>query len=66
MKAPPKQRSGLWLTANEAARHLDVHNNTVKRIPPSELPFMRLGPRGDRRYRLEDIEAYIERRMVRA
>jgi excisionase family DNA binding protein len=56
---------GLWLTATEAAERLGIHNNTAKRIPPDELPYFRVAARGDRRYRLEDVEAYIERRMVR-
>lgn len=55
----------MTLTAREAAVHLDVHVNTLKRIPPAELPFYRVGFRGDRRYRLDDVRAYIERRMVR-
>lgn len=65
MKAPPKTRKGKWLTANEVAVMLDIHNNTAKRISPTELPYFRVTTRGDRRYRIEDVEAYIERRMVR-
>ena len=65
MKAPPKERSVIWVTVNEAATMLDVHNNTLKRISPSEIPYFRMGTRGDRKYRIADIEAYIERRMVR-
>lgn len=62
--SPPKQESG-WLSVNETARSLGLHNNTVKRIPPSELPYMRATTRGDRKYWYEDINAYIEKRMVR-
>jgi hypothetical protein len=62
--APPKTR-GIWLTVTEAANLLDIHNNTLKRYPPSELPYMRSGSRGDRKYRLSDVETLIERRMVR-
>ena len=65
MKAPPKVKSEIWLSVNEAAHMLDVHNNTLKRFPPSEIPYMRIGSRGDRKYRRADVEAYIERRMVR-
>jgi excisionase family DNA binding protein len=50
------------LTAREVAMHLGVHYNTVKRIPASELPYFRFGARGDRRYRIEDVERYIETR----
>jgi hypothetical protein len=63
--APNKEESG-WLSVNEVARALGLHNNTVKRIPPSELPYMRATGRGDRKYWYTDVNAYIERRMVRA
>jgi hypothetical protein len=49
---------------DEVAELLGVHNNTVKRIPPADIPFFRVGSRGDRRYIRWDIERYIERRMV--
>jgi hypothetical protein len=61
--APPKPTSG-WLNVNETAQALGLHNNTVKRIPPSELPYMRATSRGDRRYWREDVARYINRRMV--
>lgn len=64
-KAPSKPES-CWLSVNETAEVLGVHNNTVKRIPASELPYMRVVARGDRKYWFEDVNAYIERRMVRA
>jgi hypothetical protein len=54
-----------WLSAEETAAMLGVHMNTVKRIPPEQLPYMRIGSRGDRRYRITDIETYIEMRTVR-
>jgi hypothetical protein len=63
-KAPPKPESS-WLSVNETAQALGLHNNTVKRIPPSELPYMRVTARGDRKYWWDDVAAYIERRMVR-
>ena len=50
------------LSASEVALHLGVHINTVKKIPDNELPYFRIGSRGDRRYRIEDVERYIERR----
>jgi hypothetical protein len=52
------------LSAGEVSNRLGVHINTVKRIPPSELPFFRVSNRGDRRYLLEDVEEYIRRRTV--
>jgi hypothetical protein len=59
-----KAESG-WLSVGEAARALGLHNNTVKRIPPCQLPYMRVTDRGDRKYWYSDVNAYIERRMVR-
>lgn len=57
---------GEWLTCREAAAWIGgVHENTLKRIPPSELPYTRVGSRGDRRYRVADVEAYIARRTVK-
>jgi hypothetical protein len=46
------------------ARLLGVHPHTVKRIPAWELPYFRLGARGDRRYRVADVELYIARRAA--
>jgi excisionase family DNA binding protein len=62
--SPTKVRGGNVLTVDEVAELLGVHNNTVKRIPPADIPFFRVGSRGDRRYIRWDIERYIERRMV--
>ena len=53
------------LTVNEVGLWMGAHPNTVKRIPPSDLPFFRLGNRGDRRYLQADVISYIVRRMVR-
>jgi len=53
------------LTADEVGLWLGVHKNTVKRIPAGELPFFRIGTRGDRRYVQSDAIAYIERRKIR-
>ena len=38
--------------------------NTVKRIPPQNLPYIRVVRRGDRRYKVEDVNKYIEERTV--
>lgn len=53
------------LTAREVARLLGVHRNTVSRIPPSDLPYLRFGARGDRRYSVEDVRTYVDSRVVR-
>ena len=52
------------LTALEIARLLRVHINTIKRIPPSDLPFVRVTPRGDRRYDRRDLEAFLASRRT--
>jgi predicted DNA-binding transcriptional regulator AlpA len=57
--------SDEWLSLRDVAEMFGVHRNTVKRTPPAVLPYLRIGARGDRRYRRSDVEAMIERRMVR-
>ena len=52
------------LTAAEVAMRLGIHVNTLKRIPPDELPYFRVSHRGDRRYFPEDVARYIARRRV--
>ena len=58
-------RSRMFRTASEVAMLLGVHVNTVKRIPTDLLPYFRATERGDRRYRLDDVQTYIEARSVR-
>ena len=48
------------LTVSEAARLLCIHVNTVRKW--SDLGILRshrIGPRGDRRFREEDITAFL-------
>jgi excisionase family DNA binding protein len=53
----------LMLKPREVALWLGVHVNTVKRLGNSgEIPFVRIGTRGDRRYKPSDVNAYLERR----
>jgi Helix-turn-helix domain len=52
------------LMMHEAAALLRIHQNTLKRIPPAELPYFRVGRRGDRRYLRSDILAYMAARAV--
>lgn len=47
------------LTPVEAAVRLGVHVNTVKRKPPSELPYWTINARGDRRYDPDVVERYV-------
>jgi excisionase family DNA binding protein len=46
------------ITAVEAAQLLGVSPRTVKRMRSSELPYWRVGSRGDRRYSRADVERY--------
>ncbi len=56
-QAPPE-----LLRAREVAEILSAHVNTVKAIPPAQLPFSRIGSRGDRRYSRADVEKYLAAR----
>jgi len=50
------------LTTSEAASLLHTHINTVRRWSNlGILPSFRIGPRGDRRFRKEDILTFLER-----
>ncbi len=53
---------GPLLTASEVADMLHLHVNTVKRLGDrGELPFYRVCKRGDRRFRLDDVMAFLAR-----
>jgi len=48
------------LTTSEVARLLNVHINTVRRWSNQEiLKAYRIGSRGDRRFRQEDIASFL-------
>jgi excisionase family DNA binding protein len=48
------------LTIREASRLLNVHSNTLRRWAEQGLvKAYRIGPRGDRRFRREDIAALL-------
>ncbi|CAN5561199.1 hypothetical protein BH20CHL6_BH20CHL6_18310 [soil metagenome] len=55
---------GPMLIASEVAEflHLHPHVNTVKRLGDrGELPFYRVCKRGDRRFPVEDVMAFLAR-----
>ncbi|AII61306.1 helix-turn-helix domain-containing protein [Dehalococcoides mccartyi] len=50
------------LTTSEVAHMLNVHINTVRRWSNQMvLKSYRIGARGDRRFRKEDVEQFLER-----
>lgn len=50
------------MTLDEAAAYLGVAKITLRRwTRKGELPCVRIGKRGDRRFRREDLDAYIKR-----
>ena len=50
------------LTASEVAELLHLHVNTVKRLGDrGELPFYRVCKRGDRRFRVDDVQQFLTR-----
>jgi hypothetical protein len=55
----------LWLTATQVATLLNIHVNTLKRIPYDNLPYIRVSTRGDRRYNISDIEQFIQSEGIR-
>ena len=59
MEAQPRD-SGM-LTTTEVAHLLHIHPNTVRRwASKGLLPAYRLGIRGDRRFKQEDVGSFIK------
>ena len=55
-----KNNPPALLTVQDVSRILNVHENTVRRWSnQGVLKSIRLGPRGDRRYKLQDIAEYL-------
>ena len=52
----PQERR--WLSPKEVAQRLSVHIETIYRMPPNVLPFIRIRPGRMRRYLIEDVERY--------
>ena len=52
------------LTTSEVARVLNVHINTVRRWSnQGTLKSFRIGARGDRRFRQEDVDRFLSREV---
>ena len=57
-----KNDIGPMLTTSEVANILSVHINTVRRWSNQEiLKSYRIGSRGDRRFRMEDIDNFFSK-----
>ena len=60
-KPSPRKASGVMLTTTAVAQFLGVHPNTVRHW--SEIGILesyRIGPRGDRRFRREDVDDFLK------
>ena len=54
--------NGTVLTPSDVADYLNIHVNTVRRWhDQGYLRGYRIGSRGDRRFRMEDIERFIKK-----
>ncbi|MGE4056978.1 MAG: helix-turn-helix domain-containing protein [Vicinamibacterales bacterium] len=52
-----------WLRTPEAAKYLGVHEETVRRwARESAIPSAKLGNRGGFRFRLRDLDRFLESR----
>jgi excisionase family DNA binding protein len=58
---PDYERMDKMLTPREVAELLHVHTNTLKRwSDKGRIVAYRINPRGDRRYRLQDIDYFLD------
>ena len=54
------EQMGDMLTVREVAELLHIHTNTLRRwSDKGRIVAYRINPRGDRRYRLQDIEGFL-------
>jgi len=57
----PALQSKLMLTTGDVAQLLGVHPNTVRRWSQKGiLKVYHIGPRGDRRFRREDVDGFLK------
>ncbi len=62
---PPREKpdldSKVMLTTGDVAQLLGIHANTVRRwSEKGALKSYRIGPRGDRRFKREDIDGFLK------
>ena len=59
IKVEPVRKDGL-MTVPQVAKLLNIHANTLRRWSDKGLiKSCRVGPRGDRRFRRDDIEQFL-------
>jgi excisionase family DNA binding protein len=52
-----------WLTSQEAAEYLQVHQETMRRwAREGAIPSAKLGNRGGFRFKREDLDRFLEQR----
>jgi len=60
----PKPRLKGMLTPGEVSQLLGIHINTVRRWSRTgKLPAYRISTRGDRRFKREDIDGFLQPRI---
>ncbi len=53
------------MTISEAAKHCACHANTLRRATKSgELEHIRMGPTGQRKFRMSALNAWLDRHTV--
>jgi excisionase family DNA binding protein len=62
---PRVVRSPIWLRTPEAARCLGVYEETIRRwAREGVIPSAKLGNRGGFRFKREDLDRFLERRLT--
>jgi excisionase family DNA binding protein len=57
----PQYTPENFLTIHQVSVLLNVHPNTLRRwCDEGKMPFVRISSRGDRRFRLTDVQTYLE------
>jgi len=65
-KKPTLSGSDSLLSTAQVAKLLNIHTNTVRRWSNSQLlPSYRIGSRGDRRFRRDDIEYLLWKGFIK-
>jgi len=64
-KDDKEQKFSTLLSADEVAAIFEVHPNTIRRwIEEGKLVAEKIGPKGDRKFRREDVAVYYLDRAI--